>query len=241
MPGIATENALCPALKLSGVAARLAAAGAPFSREQIHRVAHQAHGDASATEGARGSGADVAASVWGGVIEVIANPNAAEPTNVRALSDAGHYWVAVDAGAPANTRRLVSAVRAFAASENSRYRSHMGPIGTAALRGIEAIDSGQPRDLIRAFEDGFGALADLGKACSLDLVTTAHRQISKSAQNHGGAAKPTGAGGGDTALAVFEDEASARRFCADLVSSGIQPLHLCVDQDGVIVFPATTG
>ncbi len=221
------------------VAARLSQVEDAFSVEQAHALAHRAHGEVSADEGARGSGADIAASCWGGVLAVTPGSGALEVPTVRPIADSAH-WVALDSGRPANTRKLVERVRTFAKRSPGEHRQRLADIEAAARSGIAALESSRIDALRDAFERGLTALGRLGAAAGLELVTETHVQIAEIARKHGGAAKPTGAGGGDAALAVFENAAAARQFRVEMVAAGIQPVDLSVEPHGVAVFPSET-
>jgi phosphomevalonate kinase len=89
-------------------------------------------------------------------------------------------------------------------------------------------------DAIRA---GGAAVAVLGRAVGVPLETALHRRIAVLAAARGGAAKPTGAGGGDLALAVFADPAQLSKFCGDLAHAGMETVALSVDPVGVRLVP----
>jgi phosphomevalonate kinase len=55
-------------------------------------------------------------------------------------------------------------------------------------------------------------MGELGDAAGIPILTDALKQIAQLASAAGGAAKPSGAGGGDVALALFPDTASDQRF-----------------------------
>lgn len=221
------------------VSARLCRAGHDFGEETLHPICHRAHADASAALGARGSGADIAAAVWGGAIQVTPAANRADPPSVRPMPHLGATWVAIDTGTSADTRELVSAVMVLKERDRTRYDAHIDALSGAACDGLEALESSNAGDFFAAFEASSAALAALGRDAGIELVTDIHRKIAQTARNHNGAAKSSGAGGGDAAIAVFDDESNARRFCGELVAAGIKPLDLDVDAFGVLVCPST--
>jgi phosphomevalonate kinase len=56
------------------------------------------------------------------------------------------------------------------------------------------------------------AMGALGVAADVPIITDTLRIVSELAKAAGGAAKPSGAGGGDVALALFPDTSSEDRF-----------------------------
>ena len=80
-----------------------------------------------------------------------------------------------------------------------------------------------------------GFLPALGAAAGVEIETDAHRAIAAIAVRHGGAAKPTGAGGGDIAIAAFATESASVEFRADIAAQGMILLDLNVSLEGVSV------
>jgi phosphomevalonate kinase len=218
----------------------------------IHRLAHAAHGAAQSAQGARGSGADIAASVYGGILSVRVQPEAGTdagahehgqgpgpmPMLVRPLladlERTSVHLVFVWTGAPASTPALVARVQAWRDVEPRAHERAMTALADAALALIAALrPSGQASETVAAIEAGAEAAAALGRAAGVEIETAAHRAIAALARTHRGAAKPTGAGGGDIALAAFANAADAAAFRHETAARGMKPLALRVDPDGV--------
>lgn len=219
----------------------------------VHRLAHAAHGAAQSTQGARGSGADIAASVYGGILGVRVQPNAGPsagsdagasavpgpmPMLVRPLlpdlERTSVHLVFVWTGAPASTPALVARIQAWRDVEPRPHERAMTALADASLALIAALrPSGQASEVVAAIEAGAEAAAGLGRAAGVEIETAAHRAIAALARAHRGAAKPTGAGGGDIALAAFTDAADAAAFRHETAARGMKPLALRVDPDGV--------
>lgn len=221
----------------------------------VHRLAHAAHGAAQSTQGARGSGADIAASVYGGILGVRVQPSAGPSAGPNAGPDAGAvpgpmpmlvrpllpdlertsvHLVFVWTGAPASTPALVARVQAWRDVEPRAHERAMTALADASLALIAALrPSGQASEVVAAIEAGAEAAAGLGRAAGVEIETAAHRTIAALARAHRGAAKPTGAGGGDIALAAFTDAADAAAFRHETAARGMKPLALRVDPDGV--------
>jgi phosphomevalonate kinase len=204
----------------------------PGDRRVLHRLAHRAH---AAAQGGTGSGADVAASVWGGVMVCRPPDRAGDPLRVARLAlPADLVLVPVWLGQPADTRALVAEVAAFAAREPSMTAALYARIAGAAA---ELADALRAEQAIAALWQGQVALAELGRASGVAIVTDAHRRLDERAQALGGLAKPTGAGGGDIALGAFAGPEAAEQFRADARSLGMKVLDLSVDPDGARLEP----
>lgn len=162
------------------------AGGAP----DVWRAADTVH---RAVQGG-GSGIDVAASAHGGVLrfrrEGDAMSVAAEPV-VRP--------VVVWSGASASTGPRVQRYLAW------RDRA-------AFVRESAAIVEAFPSSPIATLAVAYAELRRMSLAAGVDWETPAHAEIAAIARDCGGAAKPSGAGGGDIAVALFPDRASEDGF-----------------------------
>lgn len=153
-----------------------------------------------------GSGIDVAASVYGGVLVAQRDPEglAVEPT--RLPRDVRVTVLA--ARAPASTPELIARVRAFAARDPGEYARRMGRQRAASERAALAVRAGKGSELVAALREQAKALADLGEAAGAPIVTPEVDALAEAAERVGGAALPAGAGGGDVVLWVTLDSGS---------------------------------
>jgi phosphomevalonate kinase len=137
-----------------------------------------------------GSGIDVAASAWGGVIRF--EGRAATPA--RRVEP-----VIIWSGSSAKTGPRVEAYQAWKA--RSRFVRRSGEL-------VEQFES----DPIRALDEARRLLEDMAAKAHIEYQTPALDRIAALAADHGGAAKPSGAGGGDVAVALFADPDAQRAF-----------------------------
>jgi phosphomevalonate kinase len=215
----------------SSAAATVAAAAAAMQtadRDTIHAVAHVAHARAQEPRGSRGSGADVAAAVHGGLLRVERKPGEGEvgPLAVTPLPwPTGLHMVVVWTGAVADTPALVARVRALHDRDAAAYRAHAAALGECAGRFL-----GDP---IGATAASAEALAALGRAAGAPLVPPSFAPLSALARELGGAAKPTGAGGGDLVVALFAVAAAAAAFRERVQALGMTVVPCAVDPRGV--------
>ena len=205
-----------------------------IDRTLVHRLAHRAHRAAQSRAGAPGSGADVAASVWGGLLSVRVAGDPDQPPAVNPLAlPADLAMVFVWTGQPADTASLVDRVRALRQHAPGDYAQATTAIADAA----EALDAAFARSsacaAVSALAAGGEAVAELGTIAGVELEAPIHRRLSRLAQRRGGALKPTGAGAGDIALAAFPNQNAADGFRADLEASGITCPVLAPDPRGV--------
>ena len=156
-----------------------------------------------------GSGIDVAASVFGGVLrfEGLGPP---VPALLR------RPLVLVWSGAAARTGPRVARYLSWADREAF----------VAASR--EVVDA-FAADPIGAMEEARRLLERMAVGAGVAYRTPTLDAISSLAAAHGGAAKPSGAGGGDCAVALFPDDSSAASFEAACAGEGlfVIPAQLC--------------
>jgi len=235
------------AVTVAATAAALTAAGDPVPRADLHAIAHLAHGDGQQPRGSRGSGADIAASVYGGVIAATQRDESGmAPLDVQRVTlPPGVTLIPVWTGTPASTGPLVAAVRALRRRDRGAYERIIAPV--AALAELLATSGGAAGansiDVTRFVEgvDVAGrAIAELGAAAGVDLWIEAHSEVARVASEFAGAAKPTGAGGGDLALiAVPSSEAAGAR--AELARRGLPAVDLGLESDGVRIETPASG
>lgn len=215
----------------SSAAAAAAAAGLVFAahgndvsdpaiREQILAAALEGH----RTVAPHGSGADVAAAVLGGFIRfrrlgdgvethAIAWPKALEPVVV---------WT----GTPVRTSDMLVRVRALAAHDPALYRERMRALAEQGEQFISALLASDLEAVVESTHGYGAAMGELGQAAGISVVTDAYERLRALARELGGAAKPSGAGGGDVAIALFSSAERAESFRARCVGEGFEILSL---------------
>ena len=198
------------------VRAVCAVAGRAVSDEEILALALAAHW---AEQGGSGSGADVAAAVLGGLLEVrsriawrspeeaMALPPqqlaSARPLEVRQLRPPPRLRLLLaDTGAPADTRALVREVKAFAAGDPRRWAARAADIRAAEEGLRDALEAGDEPSSLEAVRKGALAMAALGEEARVPIVTPELERACALASSAGAAGKPSGAGGGDCAVVI---------------------------------------
>lgn len=210
--GLGSSAAVAGAL----TAALARAAGRPCDHDTLCRHAITAHRDA---QHGSGSGADVATSIHGGVIEFRA------ATVQAALTwPEGVTGMAVVTGDGASTPDLVRRVRAYAERDPSGYAADMGALQALAENTRAALaDADAFLALARAY---FDALQTLDGHARAGIVLPRHRELAVLAARHAGVFKTSGAGGGDLGLAFARSGAPAEKLAAALTAAGARIVPL---------------
>ena len=202
----------------SSAAAAAAAAVAMFARagrdvtdlelrDEMFRLAFDGH----RVVAPRGSGADVAASLYGGLV-AFRRPGGVDDPTVQACCvewPEGLALRVVWTGQAASTRELVAKIERLEQSEPKRFATIFGNL-------VEEADHFSEAGTAHAFVDAaaryHAAMKALGDAASAPIVDYRLERVAGLAAAFGGSAKPSGAGGGDVALAFFAPEDDLEGF-----------------------------
>ena len=181
-------------------------------RRRVFDAAWRGHMDVAPI----GSGADVAASVFGGFLRFLRR---GDDIQVSPLAwPAGLRAHVVWTGQEARTSTFLERVAALADAEPAKHTQLMQALKDEAARFVRAVEKHDTSGVL-ASTDAYGrAMGALGDAAEIAIVNDTLRKVAELAARAGGAAKPSGAGGGDVALALCADASAEERFralCSD--------------------------
>lgn len=151
-----------------------------------------------------GSGVDVHASLHGGVTRFPDGAAVACPA-----------MIAVWSGRSAATAGRVARYRAWTGRE-------------AFVAASRALVDAFAADPLGVLAEAYARLRAMAREAGLDYDTDAHARIARLAAAHGGAAKPSGAGGGDVAVALFLDPDARGAFARACAGEGLPPIAVTV-------------
>ncbi|MBP1686865.1 MAG: hypothetical protein H6Q33_3008 [Deltaproteobacteria bacterium] len=214
------------------IAAMAAAAGQRLwekkARDRLFAAALAAH---RRVQGELGSGADVAASTYGGLILFQPRNGSADISPLRLPAET--HFLAAWTGEPASTTDLVSsyrqeqngkaAIRAtFVEASRQSVNEFVATLARGSLSSAAVLRNG-------------ALLEQLATDLSLPLLTPRLRRLVEIARAHGAAAKISGAGGGDCGVALARNAVDAQGIKQDWQAAGLVPLDLNICNEGVIV------
>lgn len=179
-------------------AVRAAAPERPLAEQ--HAIAHRVH---RAVQGS-GSGIDVAASAYGGVLRF----EAGAVTRLPPVSP-----VVVYTGAAAQTGPRVEAYLRW------------GGRG-AFVEASRAIVEGFAADPIGALRENGRLLRSMADSAGIVYWTDAIDAVVRAAEAHGGGAKPSGAGGGDVVVALFPEPDAEQAFVRAVYGFRVVPVRI---------------
>jgi phosphomevalonate kinase len=200
-------------------------------RGAIFRAARAAH---ARVQGG-GSGADIAASVHGGVLcytlDEGGRPHVA-PVALPASVHVDAYW----SGRSARTSAMRARVDALETRAPELFDARMGDLSRAAHAAEAAVHAGEASAFIASVRASGRALAALGRDADAPIVPPEAGPLRLAAEEAGAAFTPSGAGGGDVFVHVGLAPPTAA-FDVAARAVGFEPLELAIDALGVRVHP----
>ena len=183
-------------------------------------------------QGGLGSGADVAAAVYGGLLHYTRPTDG--PASVRRLPPlVGVEMVVFSTGTASSTVDCIQAVTAFANRSPETHRQLLPPIAEAVTRFEHGLFARDTPEILAAVGAAHLGMEMLGQAAGVPNVTPVLGHAALLAAEVGGAAKPSGAGGGDVGIAVLPDPEAAAEFRTRARDLGLGILDLFVDPTGI--------
>jgi phosphomevalonate kinase len=212
-----------------GAVLEMAGLSVSESTDLIFHVALTAH---RAAQGGLGSGADVAAAVYGGILHYTRPPSGTPA--IRPLPPPeGVEMVVFATGTPSSTVDCLQAVAAFAQASPEAHGQLLAPIAEAVARFEHGLLARDTPEMIGAIGAAHLGMERLGQAAGVPIVTPVLAHAALLAAELGGAAKPSGAGGGDVGIAFLPNPEAAAEFTTRARDLGLGILDLSVDPTGI--------
>lgn len=186
-----------------------------------------------------GSGIDVACSVFGHLLR-FKRLNIHSPPLIEKIQPAINEacLIALYTGSSQDTRPFLSAISKFKRQHRDVYDQKIRKLAEQSQILAHELTSNHDKtaisktllDAVNGCREG---LAKLGNEAQIDTVTEPHRKLARLASNFGGAAKPSGAGGGDIAIA-FVPKNRRNDFIKAAKSEGFWPVDVKFFAEGVM-------
>lgn len=187
--------------------------------ERVLSVALEGH---RAANHGRGSGIDVAACYFGGVLSATRQPGPVEAMPSRLP---GFELAIFRLGPPVSTADFVGRCRA-----SPDWERWAAALRDVAQEGLLAYRRGQADAFRSAVARFTRALGGLGRSARVPIVTPAAEALARVARAAGGVAKPSGAGGGDVAVAWLPVDVDPAQVATE---AGIELLPVRIDPVGL--------
>ncbi len=184
-----------------------------------------------AAQGGQGSGADLAASLCGGLISY--RLGTTEPLISRLGLPSELVMVPVWTGSPASTSDLLAAWQCAARKRPDDHARLLAAMRRQAEAGLQAIESADSRALLACWSEYGRIMGKMNDLVDQAVVTDEHELAAQIAASLGGVYKPCGAGGGDLGLAAALDPQFDADFRAACRQAGLETLSMQPSADGL--------
>ena len=201
-----------------------------LSHESLFAEALMTHHEA---QGKLGSGIDIAASVFGGVLSYIKKTPIPKVRNIGLSRDI--IVLPVWTGYPASTRELVNRVMELKVSRPDQYQQIISGMSQISMQAVEAWAGGNTDNFLMQIVQYEQMMNELGELSQAPIISEVHSRIRKIVHKYDGVYKPSGAGGGDLGLAFWKAQKFSSRLENELKAEGIQPVPLSFDTRGTII------
>lgn len=168
-------------------------------------------------QGGKGSGIDVATSTLGGVIRyqlpnLPGSLGSASTPATPLPPDTGPVWLPIVVGQPASTPQFLQAYAALKQERPQVYWQHAEELAQLSVAACELWALGAKVAFLPLVQRYLAGLQALGQSMQMPVVTPEHQALAAIVVAHGGAYKPSGAGGGDVGVAFCLDARDAKRL-----------------------------
>lgn len=171
--------------------------------------------------GGLGSGIDIAASYYGGLLRF----QAGEAVSLKPVFDT-RSLLCVFTKKSQNTRVFLASVLDYKSREPEDYAKLMKDLGDLSFAWESVYTSScNWQDLGKLVETNLALLAQLSQKAKIELLTSEQDKITQVSQQYGGFSKPSGAGGGDITLCFVPPE-NREALVSALSLLGLLPLNL---------------
>lgn len=127
-------------------------------------------------------------------------------------------------GSPASSAELVQSVRAYKTNNSAAYSSFVRESTHISEAIRESCRTNNAHDFVAAYAQSSALLTEFSRKTGDFMNTPELKKCVRIAQEHGCAAKFSGAGGGDCAIALTYDDVDGHALCTAWNKAGIMPM-----------------
>ena len=183
-------------------------------------------------QGGLGSGIDVAASVYGGVLHFQLDEDSSVTTAQPITLPSDLQVLPIWTGRSAGTSGFLERLEAGRAADQHGVNRAVSRLGEVSKAGIDALEAGAASGFLDAVDDFWNALEALGREIEMPILSEEHRQLGRLAAGCGVHYKPSGAGGGDLGIAFTLDPVAMQEMVVCAEAKGFAVLDLETDPRG---------
>jgi phosphomevalonate kinase len=218
--GVGSSAALCVAL--SAALCEATATDAPAAP-----IAYAAHRQ---FQGGLGSGADIACSLGGGLIDYSMGDRYGRQLSWPKGLSCFVLW----SGIPVNTENKLNQL-----GKQDRYSSRDALVD-AARKTAASWGTGSSEDILSEYRHYCRVLQEFGVDHNLGIFDAGHDDLAAAAEKAGLVYKPCGAGGGDVGVLLGDDDEKLMHFISNSMPAGFERLDMQIDLQGLQVHRENT-
>jgi len=189
-------------------------------------------------QGNRGSGVDIAASVYGG-INVYNIKSSVDEDKIRQIIPISIleelYILTIWSGISVSTRKLLVEVENFRSRYAKNYEGTISRLSTLSSSGCESYAEKKQADFLDIVKDYYEVLKNFSILSKIPIISDVHKKIAEIVYGSGGIYKTSGAGGGDIGIAFSDSKKTLERVKNELAQNKIETISLGISKEGVII------
>jgi len=218
------------AVLVASLGARAAKSGQDLADPDVRSRLFARARDAHMIVQGGGSGVDVAASTYGGVLRYALH--AGRPWVLASSFPEDLTLAAFFSGTSARTSDLLGRVAELRAKDPEMHRNKLAALISASQVAAEIFEAGSGAEFVAAARAYAGALDELGDAADANIVPLDFRRLDVVAGEEDAVFFPSGAGGGDVGV-YLGPRPPTENFTKRAALLGMQPIPLQIDREGV--------
>jgi len=186
-------------------------------------------------QGNLGSGADVAASAFGGIIryEMGMNKKAEQKKPQEMKIWEALPFACIWSGASESTRKMVRGVSQLKTRHPEIYKKQMVQMTDLAHAGCEAYQNQNAGRFLELVDRYQSCLHELGEKSGMPIVSPVHMELADKIRKLNGIYKPSGAGSGDIGVAFAETQADMQRINEMIQAENYASVPVTITPQGV--------
>jgi mevalonate kinase len=199
-----------------------------ISPEQILKLAMDSHKTA---QGSIGSGVDIVAAVYGGIIKYQIKGKEINFKQIPFPKDL--YYLTVWSGKPASTPGYVEKFNKFKKERIDDFDNLVKEMTLVSSNGIDAFENGELTTFLDNYDKYFHLLNRLNTELGIPVITKEHQQIYDIARANDTYYKSSGAGGGDLGILFATEQFVVNKVNAELKKQGFDTLEIKFGTQGI--------
>jgi phosphomevalonate kinase len=186
-------------------------------------------------QGGRGSGIDLAASLYGGSLEYRLDHDGSVASASPITMQEGLHLAFVWTQKSADTGTFLARLEQARESKRGAVDRQLARLGDMAASGIDALRRAEIAVFLELVDGYCDEMQQLGACTGLRILSDDHLRLRDLSRNHGVHYKPSGAGGGDMGMAFAADKRSLESAAVAFRAAGYVMLDARVDPLGLVI------